>query len=1254
MTILQKDLDWSIGFKAPKKNTKSSDKSQAPEEKPKYITGIEGENDTAKEKPDPEVRLISALWQEGPKGFLCKEKCYLLVSAEYLKETIRTKIKGQLFGVYGDEEVDLNQEVTGEIGKDNVAKMEIKHLWFINDEHYEEWKRKPYVECQYIVKSISHSRGENVIDSPILQLPQPTSYTCEAITWETQLFHSGSAIPCIDFAGELIDGLVTAFVHAHSFPQKEVVLFGHSDSVGNMAANYELSELRSSAVKTLLDNDENAWFAIAENKSKVEDYQQILKTLASVYGWSCDPGAVDNISGDKTKGAIEAFQAQYNRKFGESIGVEGIIGEQTWKALFKTVRSFIEKGAEKHLDTTQLPSFNYGHNGKGIYSCSSSFPVEGSSPEDPVNRRVEIVFFDEVKVPRLIDPPDRDLPVSVEENPVYDSELTEIKPIEKVQTGLKNSRGTVHFRFIYYNNIKKQYCSVPTNISISAYNSGNLSTSECYYNDEYGVHTLEIEDVAEGDLSGYHFGFNENRYIYTKDPDAELESVEDFAGTNERITPEELLKRPLNERLCYYDLPQEWNSLDWNCSRGNSEGDFQEVIRSDTSPAVPIIFCLDDIVLADENGAYAITDKDNEDNPKSLDGDSRVSLFYVNNGKLDLYAPENSKAPFFSRIPFSRNYIAKPPGRGLVVAFANDFYTIGNRRATLAAGFPAGARVAAKRATEQHFGEVLDDQNNPFGHQRFFARGTGNFELHYFHEAGISSRNGVAIPRSFLLVYWSARFQFDPDEITLDESNPDEPIILPPVTTAQVRTFETEGMMNSKIRWEDKGYTIEPNDPSSPPHEIIPVFFFESKKPLSGGREKCVVNVSNNPRTGWMGNRISEMYFDDYKDRDTWGEARDIDGKRYISLVVAHEYGHATGKDDEYSYDGGDISRNARNSEDGPFTQWYLGMPYRVDEDSMMVTNRAPRMRQYWFFVNWLNECSMQSNKLRELLGGRQYKIVHRFSGRELNFFLPGTAPHDYRDIYKPAFFQRNLPTVAGGANSSRVDVALYKIGQDETAYELEIPGHTPTEPWDSICVVYLKIALVFENLPPNLIQRILNQSPVRWEDRVPGKPPIVLPDGRVVYLTYKSLWLDEFNERIELLKQTPRFWAVDSNPSNRHFRNTYIHFFPVVLENPVIDIIPSATPGGSETRIPVDITAFANTIIKIRMDHDTRVARNGATITAGSNTSITWLVRYLVGGDDGAAAPTANTNIIINDLRFLERWLRNSLNSPSLNIQET
>lgn len=141
----------------------------------KIVTGVEPQDDN-RDQPPKELRLISAKWAEGPEGFQYNKICYLDVKVEYLKNTIRKKIRGDLWGVYNNEEIDFKQTVDGEIDDNSMtARMVVRYLYFINDAFYAAWQKNTGEKCSYILKNIRHTLGENTIDSQVLEMPQSAS-----------------------------------------------------------------------------------------------------------------------------------------------------------------------------------------------------------------------------------------------------------------------------------------------------------------------------------------------------------------------------------------------------------------------------------------------------------------------------------------------------------------------------------------------------------------------------------------------------------------------------------------------------------------------------------------------------------------------------------------------------------------------------------------------------------------------------------------------------------------------------------------------------------------------------------------------------------------------------------------------------------------------------------------------------------------------------------------------------------------------
>ncbi|MBN1306504.1 MAG: hypothetical protein JXA18_01205, partial [Chitinispirillaceae bacterium] len=121
-------------------------------------------------------------------------------------------------------------------------------------------------------------------------LPWQDKIRCDFVEMPDVLFHHNSAVPCLDEEGVLLGALTAAFSFAKENPDKEIVLFGHTDTSGDPSYNYDLSQWRAEGIKALLDNNQEAWLDVVDIASKVEDYQSILKSLTISQGWNCDPG----------------------------------------------------------------------------------------------------------------------------------------------------------------------------------------------------------------------------------------------------------------------------------------------------------------------------------------------------------------------------------------------------------------------------------------------------------------------------------------------------------------------------------------------------------------------------------------------------------------------------------------------------------------------------------------------------------------------------------------------------------------------------------------------------------------------------------------------------------------------------------------------------------------------------------------------------------------------------------------------------
>jgi len=238
-----------------------------------------------------------------------------------------------------------------------------------------------------------------------------TKYVCHMLEVEDLNYHLNSAVMLPDYgvapaqAGttpeqERITGLAVLYAcyrHAREHPEQSALVVGHTDRSGSTSYNQTLSEQRSAGVLAALKGDRAGWVDIALQKSKVEDYQQILIWLTHGLGWDCDPGPKNNVHTAQTRQAVEAFQRQYNDRFSASIAVTGTVGAETWGAFFDVYMQELryalgtdEAGLAEAQQSLRFMTCE-------AVGCGEEFPITPERAENytsPIDRRVEILFFD--------------------------------------------------------------------------------------------------------------------------------------------------------------------------------------------------------------------------------------------------------------------------------------------------------------------------------------------------------------------------------------------------------------------------------------------------------------------------------------------------------------------------------------------------------------------------------------------------------------------------------------------------------------------------------------------------------------------------------------------------------------------------------------------------------------------------------------------------------------------------------------------
>ena len=203
-----------------------------------------------------------------------------------------------------------------------------------------------------------------------------------------------------DITGIAVIAAALRFAEEH--PDKRLKIIGHTDTSGSRSYNQTLSEDRAKNVHAVLTGDRDGWASACQARHRVEDWQRILKWVHEAHGWDCDPGEVDNAYGPASQAARERFRTRYNEEFGESIPVRGAQSEADWKAFFDVYDVSIAQLMGVTTDDLPAARQRLVLLDPPTLGCGEQWPKEGRNVDNlrsEVNRRVELVFFDEGEVP---------------------------------------------------------------------------------------------------------------------------------------------------------------------------------------------------------------------------------------------------------------------------------------------------------------------------------------------------------------------------------------------------------------------------------------------------------------------------------------------------------------------------------------------------------------------------------------------------------------------------------------------------------------------------------------------------------------------------------------------------------------------------------------------------------------------------------------------------------------------------------------
>ncbi len=656
----------------------------------------------------------------------------------------------------------------------------------------------------------------------------------------------------------------------------------------------------------------------------------------------------------------------------------------------------------------------------------------------------------------------------------------------------------------------------------------------------------------------------------------------------------------------------------------------------------PLVFSFDDIVLVGENGEQNITDRNAfseaanpKGQPKKLSKESRVRILHVdlNDNKLKIFESNPSgtvtERHESSLIRFQKDKAGKHSNLILaenintrVIVFCGEFYDVTNKRAVQSGSFDfsknniLGCRTAVLNDSDCHFFEVFRYDN---AEKTVHCAGIGDFELHYFHGGGFSKDKIY----SYQLIYWSSFINKDTNPTIGGVGD------FKPATQAEVDDFKSTGMINSMNHWNVKEYEYQDN---ADKHNIIirPFFFFEAFEQFNytpsaafdftangyailfgkaefkqaikdslGGIPKSISFIVEEKKGSWflsyrdatnifsLGSFRIKTKEDDVNRFDGFPFSEFSDPGQYGCLVMAHELGHATGQNDDYTESVAAALTRASVPTLGQFGRTEDGkrikgddsnFPSRVegneayeiehDKLTMMIKNGPIRMRLVWRFTHWINANGKSGKPLNKFLNETDFKIY--YPRAKYSYFRKN---EDKVDPWK----YRNGATILAAADRPW-NVYLFKV-TDETR------KHGNKE-FKAILTIRLLLAIAYRN-----------NGASNWTD------------------AEKTSWANRINNVLQKSQNFTKFYLKGGGGD---FDPTIIRFIPGFNFYNI-----GSSPSNAGYNYRIEVTKNSNDPI----------SQTGNIIKCGDSISSKMLLNYFF------AKPLNTAEIKKEDLKFISDW---------------
>ena len=161
----------------------------------------------------------------------------------------------------------------------------------------------------------------------------------------------------------------------------KILVFGHTDAVGDEGYNKRLSERRAWSVYAFITNDVKAWETLYNHPDEhwgTSVIQQILGSLGH------SPGTIDGALGPKTRNAMRAFLGLPEKA--------PVTNDEAFRA--KLFEAYMTSVHDVKLDVDRFMK-------PGFMGCGEFNPVDLAHAKSEENRRVTFFLFDEQRLPHL-------------------------------------------------------------------------------------------------------------------------------------------------------------------------------------------------------------------------------------------------------------------------------------------------------------------------------------------------------------------------------------------------------------------------------------------------------------------------------------------------------------------------------------------------------------------------------------------------------------------------------------------------------------------------------------------------------------------------------------------------------------------------------------------------------------------------------------------------------------------------------------